>query len=364
MAPEVWAPGPSDYETRDEICEIPRIPTIIAPSSPILEYGPWRQDFPLMELPLDLRRMVYREILTPSSRDQTLDAEKLNDSEVKCAQAEEKQLAIQDSEHRANFLTANRQINVEASSVWYETHYFKASVGSWVTIEGDREDVCCIMPTPMYLPKIRNLELHLSSLGYPRFNGRKFRHSMIWSTLKRFCQELVAKCHELRHVIVVVPCFCHKSEKERRSMFIGAFPQPLTEEHHCLTAEEFDQLTRPLRRLRVSGNVQLKSLCKKRGHYQPIFDQLAAVVKSADPVEDFSNNEKLYWKVRERAEEFLKKSARLRKDLHQLHILADVDMRMELDGASYRKPPKKSFFQNKFESQFQQVSEEIARLRT
>ncbi|KAL8935866.1 MAG: hypothetical protein Q9216_005217 [Gyalolechia sp. 2 TL-2023] len=323
--------------------------------------------FPLMELPLELRRMIYREMLAPTIYNKMLKAEKRNDIEI---ERMEKQLAIKDSKHRANVLALNRQINIEASEIWYSTHYFKASF-EWflITIEGDSEDLSdtrptkrylgSVMPTPSYLPKIRNLEIHLSGLAFPNLGQHPgLRTSVILHTLNRLCQELVVNCQRLMHVIVVVPCFCHESVRDKGSLLIT-----LLERENCMTVDEFEALVRPLRRLRVSGKMQLRNSCKYRGDHQPFFNQVAAVAEGEDPVEEFSPSEKMYWKVRERAEEFLKYSRCLRKEIHSLHLRADeLTRRLEIFGKG--KALSEGFMRFRFDRQLERANQELDWVRT
>ncbi|KAI4170225.1 MAG: hypothetical protein LQ343_005108 [Gyalolechia ehrenbergii] len=265
---------------------IPQLPTNTTLALQTLECGHPGQNFPLMKLPPELRRMVYLEILRPSNRDRTFDAENSDKFIVHRIRAEELQLGIQDSKHRANFLVTNKQINAEGSEVWYATHYFKATIHLWLTFEGGSQGVGSIRPTPMYIEKLRTLEIHITVGKFSKCNpDPTIRCSTMFHSLELLCRELISNCHELRSVIFVVACTCHKSENEDGTLerWLGSI---LTQrDQSCLISEEFEQLTKPLRRLRVSRTIQLRSICKTRAqNHQPIFDQLASVVKSTDPV--------------------------------------------------------------------------------
>lgn len=264
-----WAPMALNEESisNDE----PQLPTSNPLSSQVFGSGPRGKTFPLIKLPLELRYMVYLEVLRPTNCHHLFESE-TDSMGIKHSvhSEEEQQIRMRDSQHRANFLATSRQVNAEASDIWYATRYFKATVCPWLTFEGGLTGICRIQPTPRYLPKLRNLEIHITPHKFSDSDFKSiFYGSAMSNSLEILCQELITNCPKLTDLSLVVPCVCHENEYD--ICLVGVLEWYHFNKHraiNCLTSEEFEQMTRPLRRLGVSRSIQLRSLCKKRAlHY-------------------------------------------------------------------------------------------------
>ncbi|KAL8980363.1 MAG: hypothetical protein Q9177_005904, partial [Variospora cf. flavescens] len=254
------------------------------------------EPFPHMQLPLELRELVYGQFLTPSERDyhdSTFDDCELDKIRKRFRiQAEERQVAVKDSKNRANLLATSKQVNAEATAVWYRTQYITVSINEWMTIGGSSSQLL-----PTYLPKIRNLRTCLDhgmlvEMGLPRIHShRTVKH------LERLCYELAAYSHGLTNIIFEFPCICALKESGSGSGI------PLTQEgSSCLPADMFQQLLKPLERLRASRSITFKCSCRNTARYQqPVFNKLAAVITSSEPVPNLEGPELVYWKLQERA---------------------------------------------------------------
>lgn len=177
---------------------------------------------------------------------------------------------------------------------------------------------------PTYLPRMQNLANRLDVTIHqvrPSTSQLELKH------FARFCHEVAACCPGVRNIVFELPCLCHPEgfELERRACGLA------DDEKRCLTAKKFKQLLRPLWRLRVSQSIRLESPCKSRGErLQPVFDKLAAVIRSSEPIDELRGNEKVWRDVCEKAKPFLAKQPYLGSFLHDLHIKADPRVLMEM----------------------------------
>ncbi|KAL8920851.1 MAG: hypothetical protein Q9208_006023 [Pyrenodesmia sp. 3 TL-2023] len=294
-----------------------------------VEKQPQLKPFPLMQLPLELRQLVYGEMLRPNERDfhdsMFDDCEPDSESKTWIIKEQEYAVAVKDSKHRANLLATSRQVNAEASAVWYMTQYIKVHFLCGMEIDGNMSGMGAVLPMPAYMPKVRNLHIHLEDTDVQR---PSLTSSKTTKHFARLCHELSAHTHGLMNVVVEIPCIC--AMDDRRKILHS---RPLTDhESNCLPADEFEQLLKPLERLRVSRSIQLKSSCRNATEYQqPIFDRIATVVKSAEPIPELEGNELVWWNLMERARPFLNDEERwLCKMLHSVHLAADIQMWMNL----------------------------------
>ncbi|KAL8973617.1 MAG: hypothetical protein Q9197_002143 [Variospora fuerteventurae] len=283
------------------------------------------EPFPLMQLPLELRELVYGQFLTPSERDyhdsMFDDCEVDNVSKQIRIQAEERQVAVKDSKNRANLLATSKQVNAEATAVWYRTQHITVSINEWMTIGGSSSLVSSVLLLPTYLPKIRNLHIclmdhgKLLELGMTRIHS----HSTV-KHLERLCYELAAYSHGLTNIVFEFSCICALKESGSGS------GRPLTQdENSCLPADIFQQLLKPLERLRASRSTTFKCSCRNMSRYQqPVFNKLAAMITSSEPVPDLEGPELVYWKLQERARPFMEADAMLCKMLHWTHCISGI----------------------------------------
>ncbi|KAI4113913.1 MAG: hypothetical protein LQ345_005207 [Seirophora villosa] len=284
--------------------------------------------FPLMQLPAEIRGLIFGEILRPTGRDHHdstyNDHGPDNQWKQRRTWIEEQEVLIKDAKHRANLLATSKQVNAEASAAWFKKQYVKAEISGYMAIGSNRCDHDSVLTMPTYLPQVRNIHIHLErgellSVKEPFLVDRgTIKH------LERFCYELAANSGRLTNIVFEIPCICALCEHEKSQLL----RRPLTaHESSCLPAEEFEQLLKPLERLRASRSIKLKSNCRNAAEYQrPIFSRLAAVVTSSEPVKELEGNELIWWKLQERARPFMKGYRSLRKLLHSVHVAADIQM--------------------------------------
>ncbi|KAI4137929.1 MAG: hypothetical protein LQ341_004906, partial [Variospora aurantia] len=285
-----------------------------------------------MQLPLELRELVYGQFLTPSERDyheSTFDDCELDKIRKQIRiQAEERQVAVKDSKNRANLLATSNQVNAEATAVWYRTQYITVSINEWMLIGGSSSLLSSVLLLPTYLPKVRNLHICLDhgtmvELGLPRIPS----HSTV-KHLERLCYELAAYSHGLTNIVFEFPCLCALKESGSGS------GRPLTQgKSSCIPADVFQQLLRPLERLRASRSITFKCTCRNISIYQqPVFNKLAAMITSSEPVPDLEGPELVYWKLQERARPFKEADANMEADamlckmLHWTHCISCIAM--------------------------------------
>ncbi|KAL8832342.1 MAG: hypothetical protein Q9170_004912 [Blastenia crenularia] len=318
-----------------------------------------KEQFPLLELPLEIRRMIYWEMLKPSAHDQSDGSKRVLSIDTHQIEHEEYALEVNDAKLRADIFATSKQLNTEASEVWYFNNIFKVTVGSTLSFGGKHEDNFSIAPNlrvtpelpslmlmPTYLPKIRKLEMR---------------------GLTRLCYELAAHCHRLQDIILDVPCGCHFTSGQYQLLPCPSMPDDvrlrfLAESvRACLTGEEFLQLTMPLRRLRISQNIYLKSSCNKRGVYHPIFDQLAEIVRSPEAPNELRGNERVWWQAKKEAGPFLGTNVELRERLLELHTFADFGV---IWKDNHPVDNDQAIWQSFFDTKVQEIEELVDSLKS
>ncbi|KAI4267480.1 MAG: hypothetical protein L6R35_006846 [Caloplaca aegaea] len=296
------------------------------------------QPFPLLDLPFELRRMVYREIMADGSgRGSGF---------------------VPSTDQRLRFLLANKQVHAEAFDVFYDIFTLEVEIYRDMRLNGSLNGVPSCMPTPplgdpfrrgtpdylnqsvipmpAYLPRIRRVEI---CLKYPLadIEGRCMLDDATAIQFKRLCYELAAQCHELRDVVLRLSCTCSRREPggihDGRHVFSDRWVSRTTLsdlEDVCPTAEDFEQLLGPLERIRVSGSLQLICSCvNRREQLQPIFDRVRSVVQSSDPVKKLEGNELIWWQLMERGRPYLQ-HRHICQALHRMHETAQILSRLSL----------------------------------
>lgn len=292
--------------------------------------------FPLLELPFELRRMVYYEILAPGGIDHH---RAVYDSGVPVEYCIEGKwggtkkryvAAVQYDKQRANFLVASKQINAEGSAVFYDDiHTAKVAIFRCMSMDTIRTGSTGIMLMPTYLPRLRRVEicLRLTRLGGSESD---FTYNAETGHFTRLCHELAAQCHALKDVVLELSCTCSRQTPQSDN-----WTSPVgSEDDVCFTAEEFERVLKPLERVRVSRSLQLKSSCKLLAELQPVFNRSATVVRSSDPVKELEGNELIWWQLMEKGRPYFRDHSDLRTSLHMAHEVARVPMLIKL-GCSY-----------------------------
>ncbi|KAL8653057.1 MAG: hypothetical protein Q9210_002322 [Variospora velana] len=330
------------YTTKSKHAKRAKLSTMDLSPCSMVDQQTHMELFPLMQLPLELRELVYSQFLTPNERDyhdSMFDDCEL-DSEIKQRriQAEQRQVAVKDSKNRANLLATSKQVNAEATAVWYRTQYVKVNINTGMTVGGSSSLRNSVLLLPTYLSKIRNLHIRLEhgellEMRMPRMHS----HNTV-KHLERLCYELAAYSHGLTNIVIEFPCICALDESEKFKIFGSELGRPLTQhESSCLPADGFQHFLKPLERLRASRSITFKSSCRNSARYQqPIFNELAAMVTSSQPVPDLEGNELVYWELQKRARPFMQANEMLCESLHWTHCLGNIAMWVSLhpeDGA-------------------------------
>lgn len=287
-----------------------------------------------MALAGELREKVYGEILRPSDRDhhdKMLDPEDPDDFEQIGIEGEELQVAIKDAAHRTNFLNANKEVRAEATKVWYNTHWFIATIkGPSISLEESFTEKGTAMLAPRNLDKIRNLQITLKGLLLLHRLDLYTLNAI--SYLTQLCYDLSIDCPLLRNVVVQVPCACSLSERAKERQLSRPPPdQQLTEDDfNCPSAGEWEDLLQPLSRLRVTKSIKLETSCRNStNQIQSVFDRMTKDARTSDPVPALAGNELDWYRVRSRAfESKAPNGVELRRALHEAQMASNIPLNL------------------------------------
>ncbi|KAL8920842.1 MAG: hypothetical protein Q9208_006014 [Pyrenodesmia sp. 3 TL-2023] len=301
--------------------------------SPRLEESQ-QQPFPLMALAGELREKIYGEILRPSDRDhhdRMLDPEDPDESEQIGIEAEELQVAIKDAVHQTNFLSSNKEVRAEATKVWYNTHWFVATItGSNISLEESFTEKGTLLLSPRNLDKIRNLQITLKGLLMLHRLDLYTLHAI--SYLTQLCYDLSIDCPLLRNVVVQVPCGCSWSERAKERQISRPPPgrYPTEEDFNCPSEGEWGDLLRPLSRLRVRKSVKLETSCRNStNRVQSVFDRMTADARKLVPVPALAGNERTWYDVRCKAfESKTRNGVELRRTLHEAQMASNIPLNL------------------------------------
>ncbi|KAL8954936.1 MAG: hypothetical protein Q9193_007003 [Seirophora villosa] len=302
------------------------------PSSPSEQQQTQMSPFPLLKLPLELRRMVYRNILAPEGiqhHNAVYDhgepfshrAELFFQAPPKWRDEEKHLAAVRHDKQRADLLVLSQQIYAEASEVfWNDIHTAKVTIDNSMRLDAVLSRRAWVMPMPTYLPRIRRIEICNT---YTQPGGSSQVVFDYWRKTSghftRLCYELATQCHTLKEVVLDLSCACSMNAHG----------------DECPTAEGFQRLLEPLELIRVSQSVHLRSVCKNRKeHLQPVFDRVASVVMSSNPIKELQGSELIWWQLMDKGRPFLKKMDRLEEMLGRAHELAQRP-RWMMPGADY-----------------------------
>ncbi|KAL8902270.1 MAG: hypothetical protein Q9207_004805 [Kuettlingeria erythrocarpa] len=289
------------------------------------------QPFPLMALAVELRELVYGEILRPNDRDhhdKMLDPEDPDEFEELGIEGDELQVAIKDAQHQTNFLNANKQVEKEATKVWYNKHWFIAVIrGPRLSMEESFIERDTVLISPGNLDKIRNLQITLKG---PLLLRRPDIYTLnAVAYLKQLCYEFSNHCPLLRNVVVQVPCVCSLSARAKELQYAKPPEDEQTEDDlQCPSAAEWEDLLHPLGRLRVTMSIRLETTCRNANtRIHAVFSRITAQVRSSRPIPNLIGNERTWYRVRSRAFLTLTQNEReLRRALHEAHLSGNIPL--------------------------------------
>ncbi|KAL8833512.1 MAG: hypothetical protein Q9170_004229 [Blastenia crenularia] len=199
------------------------------------------QHFPLMRLPLALRYQVYREVLSPEYDDSFMDPKNPN---------WHREPPNKDNIRRINLLLANKQTHDEASEILYKERLFKVQLDGLVFLNfhGKRqEDKRSRIAPPERWPKIYNLEICMSGLHFlseRRLGGFYGGIETLAHQVLTICYEITSRELSLKTLVIDLHCPC---QNDNHFYDDNGDPKDCG---GCITVEEFELLTKPLRKVR------------------------------------------------------------------------------------------------------------------
>ncbi|KAI4109346.1 MAG: hypothetical protein LQ339_001846 [Xanthoria mediterranea] len=225
--------------------------------------------FRFFSLPPELRNMVYIEVLASPTDTETARTEYLhgNTPFLPCTIP-------------TSLLLTNRQIHTEASPLLWTHRFWQSRISYDATLFDFREPLWTLPPPP-FLPFLQNLEITLRNPRaneyapplHPEHDPRK-QQKEISGTMGKLLAILVDEiaAHRplehpsLKRIRVHLPCLCPRcdspNELAEREAHRGPFWEPPdTAWKAGVNAESLSVMLRPLRRLRVSRNLEFRSDC-------------------------------------------------------------------------------------------------------
>ncbi|KAL8920852.1 MAG: hypothetical protein Q9208_006024 [Pyrenodesmia sp. 3 TL-2023] len=253
--------------------------------------SPQDNHFAFLHLPLELRRMIYREIFLPEEntpiRNFIVPAEDIRIYR-NVTRTEKKHLAI---------LLTNKEIKEEALDVLYEVCPVKLRIAIYEHNLHGAVPQNASVDHPFR--RLRNVEIELDTWLYT------LPLSSWWTveatrSLAIFSDEMVYQGARLKNVVIRVPYPCE--------------PEPeVVNDEPCMKAEDFERITEPLRRLKGSGSITLQCSCENRSDILPAFDRLSSKMRDGRGVQKASSCDEMVWLgLRRKAEPYLERNLKLR----------------------------------------------------
>ncbi|KAL9049718.1 MAG: hypothetical protein Q9206_005390 [Seirophora lacunosa] len=241
--------------------------------------------FPLMELPLEIRKMVYVELLLPEQDDGFEDPSRCDQK-----MTEEK------NTDSTSLLLANKQIHKEALTVVYDVCYFKILVKTMWPDESHGESLrsCC----KSYPREIRNLEISINTSEVSKWRRDVSVHQLV-KRVAMLCSEMAPRFGRLRNIAIRIPCpkeECLFQKKARGVPFEVGFDY--------IQVEELNLILEPTRTLRASSGITLRCHKALQVEFDPSFQRLAGMVRGSDKVDERPMMERAWFSIRHRAERF------------------------------------------------------------
>ncbi|KAL8995825.1 MAG: hypothetical protein Q9169_004515 [Polycauliona sp. 2 TL-2023] len=254
--------------------------------------------FPMLELPSELRNMIYREIVLSQVKDPGL-ARLYDDYGFDTRKPGEHHNKPKRDDAMSLMLT-NKQINAEACALLSEERFFQSSInwGNFVhnIVNMADDEIALGRLSPIELLRTsRNMEIIISSewllyhtlgiglepltYGYSAYN-----HAEALSVL---CNSLASQSLRFKNVVVAMPCYCTAPD------FMAKYElTPRTDKHRCFPADGLEHLLAPLGRLRAH-RIQFVHECESphTAELHAIFHGVAATVQSLTPMTGVSKEE-------------------------------------------------------------------------
>ncbi|KAL8767732.1 MAG: hypothetical protein Q9209_005818 [Squamulea sp. 1 TL-2023] len=238
--------------------------------------------FLFLELPLELRNMIYREVVLFN----VSDAEMKRRYHAECTmENNEDEVKRLKRNHTKNLQLANRQIKTEASKVQIEERYYQSEVDPmrWSSPKTweDLDQPLCHLPPFEALPTVHNVEIIIPGAFFGSHYSADCQN--YWSVLTTkllsvLCDDLASQCLRLRNVVVYLPCECAHDHRWIVQHRRGSNWQ------RCFRADGLAWLLDPIGRIR-SRNIRFVHECKSPviAELQPVFWEFIAMVQSSMP---------------------------------------------------------------------------------
>ncbi|KAL8925708.1 MAG: hypothetical protein Q9208_003391 [Pyrenodesmia sp. 3 TL-2023] len=240
---------------------------------------PHKAAFSLMRLPLEIRRMIYRETL-PSELKEYGTIPVFPGS----PEHEEGLLrGVANPDACVGLLLANKKVHSEASDVLYDSCFVKARIGfSASNIHGIKTESpkTGSLVTPPGFHLLRNIEILILIPPWRLSTPSSFGASTLRRNLGILAKELACRCPKLRTVIVKVRCRCAlqlEPTVEDRCRRTGKKKVPTS----CVPAKFLEGVIQPLGRVRPSRSIEWEGECKTAAELKPIFKRLFAEIMTS-----------------------------------------------------------------------------------
>ncbi|KAI4138789.1 MAG: hypothetical protein LQ341_004511 [Variospora aurantia] len=256
---------------------------------------PTESYFPLMHLPPEVRSMVFVEVLSTEYNNDVEDPYHCNQKMPK--QQRRKKI------NKTCLLLANKQVYDEALPILYSECYLKVHVKTmWPWDESHRSSL--ISCRKSYPRDIRNLDISINTTEVSQgrcvmINRRGVIVRNLVERVATLCSEIAFWFGSLKNIVIRIPCpedMCFLDLKKQ------SLPVALTDNPDCIQVHELERIFTPIGTLRASDSITLRCHRALKVEFDASFQQLAAIVRGSDALEDRSDMERAWFSVRYRAE--------------------------------------------------------------
>ncbi|KAL8800939.1 MAG: hypothetical protein Q9182_004821 [Xanthomendoza sp. 2 TL-2023] len=263
----------------------------------------------LLDLPLELQWMIYREVVAPFKDDDPLS---VVDYFYYCPRKK-----VFFTREAATFLRTCKHINHQASQVFWDKGVCEITLLALnyymyrpETSKGITDWQSIGLPPKESLPQLRNLSISLRH-GTKEYRFGDPHEHFLSENFAVLCHELATHCRRLKNVVIDIPCHCHY-----RKGFVNPSTDAESEDPDCMIEPEvLVRLIKPIRRIRVSKSITLRCSCHSMDKIQPVFDDLTAICKSSAAVEPHAGNQKVWFDLKEADKSQVKDLQRFEQEL-------------------------------------------------
>lgn len=216
--------------------------------------------FSFMQLPLEIRRMVYHEALPSELKE--YDTNPVTPKSP--GHGEGLFQGVANPNACVGLLLTNKQIHSEASDVLYEACFVKARIGFPASnIHGIKTEspIPGFLVTPPGFRLLRNIEIEILAPLWRLGTRSSFGASTLRKNLWMLSNELVCRCPNLRTVVVKVRCRCGL---EIEPMFTNSlhYTGTRTVPTSCVPPKFLEDVIQPLGRIRPSRSIEWERECE------------------------------------------------------------------------------------------------------